>query len=140
MSVLFRIFVLLLVLGSVAQASTAPALAGNSLPPNSAFSELTLATNVLQMGTDGNLHVTLKHATNQLTILTLTITYPNGSTQSVVHSTLGKEATLEWTVPAATGIGRATYQIALGGCGCGEHNAVQPDAAQTVATGAFTVE
>lgn len=140
MAVLFRILALVLVLGSIAQASTAPALADNSLPPNSAFSELTLATPLLQMGADGNLHVMLKHATNQLTILTLTITYPNGSTQSVVHSTLGKEATIEWTVPAGAGRGRATYQIALGGCGCGEHNVVQPDAAQTVATGSFTVE
>jgi len=140
MAFLLRFFALVLIMGGVVQASTAPALAGHALPANSAFSELTLDSLTLHRSKNSNLHVKLKHASNQITILTLTITYPNGATQSVVHSTLGAEATIEWIVPPNAGTGRATYQIATGGCGCGDHNSVQADAAQNVAEGSFTVE
>jgi hypothetical protein len=94
----------------------------------------------VRTGENRNLHVILKHASNQITILTLTITYPSGLTQNIVHSTLGNEAALEWTVPPKAGTGQATYRLETGGCGCGDHNSIQADAVQNVATGSFTVE
>lgn len=140
MAFLLRFFALVLIMGGVVQASTAPALAVHSLPPNSTFSELTITPVALHLGENASLHVKLKHASNQITILTLTVTYPSGVTESVVHSTLGSEATIEWTVPPKAGAGRATYQIATGGCGCGDHNSIQADASQNVAEGSFAVE
>lgn len=140
MSAILRFFVLLIVITGAVQTASAPALAVPTLPPNSAFSELSFEPGALHVGESRNLHVRLKHAANQLTILTLDITYPSGLTQKVVHSTLGSEATLAWTVPPKAGTGRAIYRLATSGCGCGDHNSPQADAAVNVAEGSFTVE
>ena len=140
MAAKLRCLLLLLLISGIIKASTAPALAVPTLVANSAFSALTIDPAVLRKGEEGQLSVKLKQAASQLTILNLTITYPSGATQSVVHSTLGNEATLIWRLPAAAGAGQATYQLAAGGCGCGDHSPTQADASQKVAEGFFTVE
>lgn len=140
MSAILRCLILLLLMSSIIKASTAPALAGQALAANSAFSLLTIEPAVLHKGEEGHLYVKLKQATSQLTILNLTIRYPGGATQNVVHSTLGNEATLVWRVPADAGAGQASYQVVAGGCGCGDHSPTQADASQKMAEGLFTVE
>ena len=140
MSAILRFFVLLIVVVGVGQASASPALAVPTLPPNSAFRELSLEPGTLHVGESRELHVQFKHAASQLTILTLDITYPSGLTQNVVHSTLGNEATLTWTVPPRAGTGQATYRLETSSCGCGDHDSPQADASVDVAEGSFTVE
>lgn len=140
MATKLRCLILLLLMSGIIKASTAPALAVPAVAANSAFSTLTIDPAVLRKGEEGHLSVRLKQAAGQLTILNLTITYPSGATQDVVHSTLGNEATLVWRVPADTGVGQATYQVAAGGCGCGDHSTTQVNASQKVAEGSFTVE
>lgn len=140
MATKLRCLILLLIMSGIIKTSTAPALAVPAPAANSAFSALTIDPALLHRGAEAHLYVKLKQATNQLTILNLTITYPNGATQSVVHSTLGNEATLVWRLPADTGTGPAAYQVTAGGCGCGERSQPQPGASQQMAEGSFTVQ
>lgn len=121
MSHLFFLGPLLLVVGVILQGSMQPAQVA-ALLPDGPFERIVVASLALRAGETQEVQVTLRSGSGQLTILTLTVAYPDGATERILHSTMGSEATLMWQVPPGAGAGVATFYLSKGECGCGERS------------------
>lgn len=140
MSQILQLFVLLIVMGSVAQGSAPPPVT-HFLTPATQFIVAAVESNPLASGQTQNLFAKLESSPGELVILTLSITYPNGAKRTVVGSTLTGEATLAWPVPSEVGRGTATYRLTSSGCGCGSGQDGRPKTViQKIAEGSFTIE
>lgn len=95
-------------------AEAAPAVTVNGF-----FEQATLQSGALQMGETQELHLLLHNGGGSETIFQLTVTYANGIEQSVINTTLGRETTLSWAIPADAGVGVATFHLTTSDCGCG---------------------
>jgi hypothetical protein len=112
----------LLVVVSAGAAGSAPLVAAGALqlaaaPP---YQEVLLARQAVARGEEQSLAVTLAGEPAATTILQLTITYPDGTTQEVLDQTVGRTATITWQVPATAAPGVASFELQTSGCGCGE--------------------
>jgi hypothetical protein len=131
---------LLVLIGSVLKTSVAPSAVA-ALPPASPFVQIEVESPLVRAGQPQTLHVTMQGVAGQLTILTLTITYPDGATEQVVDSTLGNTATLSWAVPPDAAAGEATFRLSKGDCGCGDRSLLTTPVLPTgVIEGSFTIE
>ncbi len=85
--------------------------------------------------------VELDAGQTELSLLRLSIAYPDGHVQTVVESIYGAEAVLSWIVPEESGSGTATYRLSSEGCGCGPDDKGVTSSEQVSAiTGEFVIE
>jgi len=141
MSQILQLFVLLLFMGSVAQAGAPPPSVAHSRIPDTQFILAAVESNPLASGQTQNFFVKLESSPGELVILTLAITYPSGVKRTVVGSTMTGEATLSWPIPPEAGQGTAMYRLTSSGCGCGSGQDGQPKTAiQKIAEGSFSIE
>lgn len=141
MSHVLHFFALLILIGSVTQAAAPPPLAAYTLLPNPQFTEVKVASSTLQRGEAQKLSAKFESSPGELVILMLALTYPSGLKRTVVGSTQTGEATLTWPIPPEAGLGKATYQLSTGGCGCGYGQDGKPKAAlQRFAEGSFAIK
>jgi hypothetical protein len=83
----------------------------STLPPDGPFERIVAASPVLRAGETQEVQVTLRSGSGQLTILTLTVVYPDGATERILHSTMGNEATITWRAPPNASAGVATFYL-----------------------------
>ena len=109
---------LLILVGCRAPLTTPPPV----VTTNAFFAQAVLDAGAVRIGEQQNLHLILQKAASSETIFQLTVTYANGSEQSVINATLGRETTLSWTIPADAGVGVATFHLTTSDCGCGDRS------------------
>ena len=121
--------------GSVAAGARTLSVTGK--PP---FQSVTVAHITRAPGQEQTLTVTLAPETAATTILQLIVTYPGGSTQTVLDQTFGSAATLAWTVPAEAQAGMAHFSVRASDCGCGPRSAgAMPVVQASTTEGSFFV-
>ncbi len=135
-----QILPLLLLLSTLLQTSAPPAAAAPPLTFTAPALTLTAAVERVEAGGSQTLHVQLEDRAGQVTILVLTVTYPNGESERSLHSTQGNEAEITWTIPADVGAGEAAFRLSTQSCGCGDHSTIPPQPiADTEVAGVFQV-
>lgn len=115
---LFYGALLLLLVGCRGQGATPQPV----VTTNAFFAQAVLDAGAVRIGEQQNLHLILQKTATSETIFQLTVTYANGSEQTVIKATLGRETTLSWTIPADAGVGVATFHLTTSDCGCGDRS------------------
>jgi hypothetical protein len=140
MTQLWRLLPMLVLISALLQASAGPTLADQPLIFQTPAITLTATAQQVQAGAPQTLQVRLSGPTTPITLLVLTVTYPNGATEQTLYSVEGDERAITWTVPADAGTGTATFRISAQSCNCGSHSTIPGQAiADADVTGAFQV-
>lgn len=104
------------------------------------FQQVVVQRGAIVAGQEQAIAIKLDKATATTTILELTVTYPDGTTQQVLDQTLGRTADIAWQVPPGTAVGMAHFAVVTSGCGCGDRSAAtSPIDLESTATGHFFV-
>jgi hypothetical protein len=104
------------------------------------FQQVAVQRGTVGAGQEQSIAVTLDKSTATTTILELTVTYPDGTTQRVLGQTLGTTADIAWQVPPGTAAGMAQFAVETSGCGCGDRGvAAAPIDLESTATGFFYI-
>lgn len=116
-AVLYGVLLLLLAGCRGQLAAPPPAVTANAF-----FAQAVLDAGAVHIGEQQDLHLVLQKTTSSETIFQLTVTYANGIEQRVIKTTLGRETTLSWDIPADAGVGVATFHLTTSDCGCGDRS------------------
>lgn len=106
---------------------------------------LTATAQVVRAGAPQTLQVrllgqTTQITTTQITLLVLTVTYPNGVTERTLHSVKGDGGAITWAVPTDAETGVATFRMSAQSCNCGNHSTIPGQSiADADVTGTFQV-
>lgn len=119
-----QILPILILASGLLQASVGPTAAAQSLTFTAPALTLTLDAKPVPAGESQTVQVELEGRAGQVTVLVLTVTYPNGETERTLHSTQGNLAEITWVVPAAAGTGEASFRLSTQSCGCGDHSTI----------------
>lgn len=139
MTQLWRMLPILVLSSALLQASVGPTLAEQSLLFQTPAITLTAAQQI-QAGEPQTLQVQLTGRTTQVTLVVLTVTYPNGTSERTLHSVEGDGRVITWTVPADAGTGTATFRVSAQSCNCGSHSTIPGQSiADADVTGTFQV-
>lgn len=140
MTHLWRILPILVLLSVLLQASAGPTLAEQSVIFQAPAITLTATAQQVQAGTSQTLRVQLIGRTTKVTLLVLTVTYPNGVSERTLYSVEGDSRSITWTVPANAGTGAAIFRLSAQSCNCGSHSTIPGQAiADADVTGTFQV-
>lgn len=130
---------ILVLLTGLLQSSAGP-MAAQPLTFSAPALALTLSAPQVPAGDLQTVHVQFTGRSGQLTVLVLTVTYPNGKSERTLHSTQGNAAAITWTVPVDAGRGKASFRLSTQSCGCGDHSTIPAQAlADTAVDGTFQV-
>lgn len=140
MTQLWRMLPILFLSSVLLPASAGPTLAEQSLLFQTPAITLTAANQQIQAGEPQTLQVQLTGRTTQVTLVVLTVTYPNGTSERTLHSVEGDGRAITWTVPADAGTGTATFRVSAQSCNCGSHSTIPGQSiADADVTGTFQV-
>jgi hypothetical protein len=104
------------------------------------FQQVAVQRVAIASGQEQSIAVKLDKSTATTTILALTVTYADGTTQRVLDQTLGATADIAWQVPPGTAAGMAQFTVETSGCGCGDRSvAAAPIDLESTATGFFYI-
>lgn len=83
----------------------------------------------VEPGATQRLDIRIDELPDRRTSLILVVTYPSGEVSRSLHYIDGGVGSVEWSIPAAAGVGEATFRLIADGCACGEKNTIPRQAA-----------